>query len=293
MTYQEIQNRIVDTFWSEGLKNHIRKTSYVFPAEDLLTVIYQHIHDFEERQKYYTLLMDHVPEVSAHAAQVAAWELQCLADFRNPNPGEVYELRVTDEPGGEEARLLCVDFDTALALIDRYYEHYDWLTETERSRYSIYRRKLLTAKEHKCDDELGSCDLLPGKRIERVWYGPKSELPDCMDECYRCHQNCVQNQEAEYPNFLPDRSPVRYRLPNGAVHFGLTLNQMTVESLIYIIPLHESMIANRDYSQFCICHEHEHIPFPDVDAASREELPDDMRDNLDAFLAFLKEEYPQ
>ena len=68
---------------------------------------------------------------------------------------------------------------------------------------------------------------------------------------------------------------------------------MTVESLIYIIPLHETMIANRDYSEFCVCHEHEHIPFPDVDAASREELPDDMRDNLDAFLAFLKEEYPQ
>ena len=293
MTYQEIQNRIVDTFWSEGLKNHIRKTGYVFPAEDLLAVIYQHIHDFEERQKYYSLLMDHVPEVSAHAAQVAAWERQCLADFRNPNPGEVYELRVTDEPGGEEARLLCADFDTALALIDRYYEHYDWLTETEQSRYSIYRRKLLTANARKCDDELGSCDLFPGKRIERVWYGPKSELPDCMDECYRCHQNCVQNQEGEYPNFLLDRSPVRYRLPNGAVHFGVTLNQMTVESLIYIIPLHETMIANRDYSEFCVCHEHEHIPFPDVDAASREELPADTRDNLDAFLAFLKEEYPQ
>ena len=24
MTYQEIQNKIVDTFWSEGLKNYIR-----------------------------------------------------------------------------------------------------------------------------------------------------------------------------------------------------------------------------------------------------------------------------
>ena len=291
MTYQEIQDMIVSTFWSEGLKKHIRETGYVFPPEDLLAVIYQHIHDFEERMKYFQLTADHVPEASEHAKQIIAWERRRLEDFCRLNPGEVYELRVSDEPGGEETNFLCGDFDTAVALIDRYYEWFDWLVETERSRYSILRRRLLTASERSYDDVLGSCDLLPGKRINRVWYGGKSELPDCTENCAKCHQQCVANQEAEYPNFLPENSPVRYRLPDGTVHFGVTLKQMSTESLVYIIPLHETMIANRDYSQFCVCHEHEHIPFPDVDAVPCGELPSEFRENYDAFIAFLEKEY--
>ena len=291
MTYQEIQDKIVSTFWSEGLKKHIRETGYVFPPEDLLAVIYQHIHDFEERMKYFQLTADHVPEASEHAKQIIAWERRRLEDFCRLNPGEVYELRVSDEPGGEETNFLCGDFDTAVALIDRYYEWCDWLVETERSRYSILRRRLLTASERSYDDVLGSCDLLPGKRINRVWYGGKSELPDCTENCAKCHQQCVANQEAEYPNFLPENSPVRYRLPDGTVHFGVTLKQMSTESLVYIIPLHETMIANRDYSQFCVCHEHEHIPFPDVDAVPCGELPSEFRENYDAFIAFLEKEY--
>lgn len=291
MTYQEIQDKIVSTFWSEGLKKHIRETGYVFPPEDLLAVIYQHIHDFEERMKYFQLTADHVPEASEHAKQIIAWERKRLEDFCRLNPGEVYELRVSDEPGGEETNFLCGDFDTAVALIDRYYEWFDWLVETERSRYSILRRRLLTASERSYDDVLGSCDLLPGKRINRVWYGGKSELPDCTENCAKCHQQCVANQEAEYPNFLPENSPVRYRLPDGTVHFGVTLKQMSTESLVYIIPLHETMIANRDYSQFCVCHEHEHIPFPDVDAVPCGELPSEFRENYDAFIAFLEKEY--
>lgn len=291
MNFQEIQDQIVSNFWSDGLKKHIREMGYVFPAEDLLTIIYQHIQDFEERQKYYRLLIDHVPEVAVHAAQVANWELQCLTEFRTPGHGEVYELRASDEPGGEETNFLCADFDTAVKLIDRYYEWFDQITETDQSRYSIHRRKLLSADSSDYNDDLGSCDLLPGKRIKRVWFGPKSELPECSDDCWGCAQKCVQLQESLYPNFLPDRSPVRYRLPDGKVHYGVNLNQMETESLIYIIPLHETMLANRDYGQFCVDHWHEHIPYPDVDGATREELPDDLRENLDAFLRFLAENY--
>jgi len=287
MTYTQIQDRIVSRFWSEGLKKHIHETGFLFSPEDLLAVIYQHIDDFEERMEYLQLMADHVPEAAEHARQIIAWERRRLEDFRRLNPGEVFELRVTDEPGGETVNFLCGDFGTAVTLIDRYYEWFDWLEETERSRCSIVRRRLLTANEESYDDELGSCDLLPGKRIERVWYGGKSELPDCTGDCFACSQGCIHNQEAEYPNYLPDNSPVRYRLPDGTVHFGVTLKQMSAESLVYIIPLHETMIANRDYSQFCVCHKHEHIPFPDVDAVSREELPGDQRENLEAFLGFL------
>lgn len=291
MTYQEIQDKIVSTFWSEGLKKHIRETGYVFPPEDLLAVIYQHIHDFEERMEYLQLMADHVPEAAEHARQILAWERRRLEDFRRPGPGEVYELRVSDEPGGEETNFLCGDFDTAVALIDRYYEWFDWLEETERSRYSILRRRLLTASERSYDDVLGSCDLLPGKRINRVWYGGKSELPDCTENCAKCHQQCVANQEAEYPNFLPENSPVRYRLPDGSVHLGVTLEQRPMECLAYVIPLDGELLSNRNHDEDWGCHWHEHLPLPYVDTVSREELPDDLRENLDAFLTFWERKF--
>lgn len=288
MTYQQIQGRIVSRFWSEGLKAEIKRRGYVFPAEDLLAAVYHQIPDFEERQALFRLIAEHIPEAAEHAKQILAWERKRLADFRVLGPDEIYELRITDKPGEDWMDFLCTDFDGCFDLIDRYYERFDWLAETADSRYSIEKRKIFTSGKTMEEDELGSCDLLPGKRIERVWYGDRSELPDCTGACCECRQDCIQNQEPSYPNFLPDRSPVRYRLPNGTVHFGVTLEHMTTESLVYIIPLDGEMLTTRDYSQFCLGHDHEHIPVPDVDAAAREALPDDLRENYDAFLAFLE-----
>ena len=41
MTYQEIQSRIVDTFWSDALKAELKRRNYVFPPEKLLSLAYK------------------------------------------------------------------------------------------------------------------------------------------------------------------------------------------------------------------------------------------------------------
>lgn len=289
MTYQQIQDRIVSRFWSEGLKQEIQQRNYVFPPEDLMAVAWHHTDAWEERLERLELFAAYVPEVAEHARQIIDWQRKKLADFKTPAPGEVYELRITDAPGEETLDFLCADFDSCFDLIDRYYEHFDWIRETEKTRYSIVRRKLLTHADTLDLEELGSCDLLPGKIIGQLWYGPSGEFEDCDGKCYQCKYDCIANQEAEYPNFLPDRSPVRYRLPNGTVHLGVTLEHMTMECLVYIIPLDGEMLTNRDFGQFCLGHDHEHIPVPDVDLIPREELPDDLRGNYDAFLTFLEQ----
>lgn len=287
MTYQQIQDKIVSTFWSEGLKAEIARRNFLFSPEDLLAVVYHHFEAFNERQALYAMISAHVPEVAERADQIAAWERKQLADFRILAPGEVYELRITDRPGEDRMDYLCTDFDACFDLIDRYYERYDWIKETSATRYSIAKRKIFTSGRTIEEDELGSCDLLPGKRIERLWYGSKSELPDCTGECFACEQNCIHNQEAEFPNFLPDKSPVRYRFDDGSVHLGITLGDMSNISLCYVIPLDGEMLSMRDFDQFCQGHDHEHIPCPDVDLARREEIPDDLWENYEAFVAFL------
>ena len=291
MTHQQIQDALVSAFWSEGLKAEIARRNFLFPTEDLLAIVYHHIASFDERQEWYTRIAAHIPEAAARAEQIAAWERERLASFRVLAPGEIYELRITDEPGQEHMDFLCTDFDACFDLIDRYYERFDWITETPLSRYSIVKRRIFTSGAIVEEDELGSCDLLPGKRIERLWYGDRSELPDCTGDCFECHQNCIQNQEPEFPNFLPDKSPVRYRLPDGTVRLGITLGDMSDISLCYVIPLDGEMLAKRDFGQFCVCHDHEHIPCPDVDLARREEIPDTLWENYEAFVAFLNKNH--
>lgn len=290
MTYQQLQDRIVSAFWSEGLKAEIARRDFVFPPMDLMAVVYQHTRAFEERLALLQLFADHVPEVAEYAAHVIAWERRKLEQIKTPAPGMVYELRISEENPTEWDDCLCADFDACLTVIDEYYKHYDWKKETPQTRYSIVCRKLLGPGDDLTNEVLGCCDLLPGKIIESVWFGAPGEFEGCTGSCWKCEHECLHNQEAVYPAFLPDKSPVRYRLPDGTVHFGLTLGDMSDLCLCYIIPLDSEMLAERDYEQFCLGHDHEHIPCPDVDAVSREELPDALRANYDDFIAFLNKE---
>lgn len=287
MTYQQLQDKIVSAFWSEGLKAEIAKRQFLFPPLDLMAVVYQHTRAFEERLALLQLFADHVPDVAEYAAHVIAWERRKLEQIKTPAPGMIYELRISDENPWEWDDYLCIDFNACLAMIDAYYNCHTWAKETPKTRYSIACRKLLSPGDDLVAEYLGCCDLLPGKIIQSVWFGAPGEFEDCNGICWKCEHECLHNQEAVYPAFLPDKSPVRYRLPNGTVHFGITLGDMTDTCLAYVIPLDSEMLVNRDYEQFCLGHDHEHIPCPDVDLASRDEVPDDLWENYEAFVDFL------
>lgn len=290
MTYQQIQDRIVASFWSEGLKAEIARRNFVFPPMDLMAAVYQHTRAFDERLERLQLFADHVPKVAAYAQQVIDWERRKLEQIKTPAPGMVYELRISEDNPMDWEDYLCADFDSCLAVIDAYYKHHTWMEEGPLTRYSIACRKLLGPGDNLDREYLGCCDLLPGKIIECVWFGNPGEFEDCTGSCWKCEHECLHNQEAVYPAFLPDKSPVRYRLPNGTVHFGITLGDMTDRCQAYVIPLDGEMLVNRDYEQFCLGHDHEHIPFPDVDAVQPEDLPGDLRANYDDFVAFLNKE---
>ena len=290
MTYQQLQDKIVSAFWSEGLKAEIAKRNFIFPPKDLMAVVYQHTRAYEERLGLLQLFADHVSEVADYARHIISWERWKLEMIKTPTPGMVYELRISDETPAEWDDYLCADFDTCLSVIDGYYRRYSRRVEGPQTCYSIVCRKLLGSSDDLTTETLGCCDLLPGKIIESVWFGAPGEFEDCTGICWECPHECLHNQEAVYPAFLPDKSPVRYRLPDGTVHFGITLGDMTDGCLCYVIPLDSEMLAKRDFGQFCLGHDHEHIPFPDVDLARREEIPDDLWENYEAFVVFLNQE---
>ena len=61
MTYQEIQNRIVDTFWSDALKAELKRRNYVFPPEKLLSLAYKQAKNDTQAMELMKLFADEVP----------------------------------------------------------------------------------------------------------------------------------------------------------------------------------------------------------------------------------------
>ena len=61
MTYQEIQNRIVDTFWSDALKVELKRRNYVFPPEKLLSLAYKQAKNDTQAMEMMKLFAHEVP----------------------------------------------------------------------------------------------------------------------------------------------------------------------------------------------------------------------------------------
>lgn len=272
MTYQQLQEKIVSRFWSEALKAQITRTNHQFSPKDLMGMIWKQTESMQERHELLRELAALCPELREHIGLVLAWEERNLSQFKELAPGEVFELQINDEPDEDAERILCADFDACLAMIDRYFAKYDWVKETSKTRYSIERRRLHTAAD---DLELSpsSCDLLPGKEVSRIWFGSSGEFADCGD-CVDCERRCIDSLEPEIPEFLPNLSPVRYLLQDQ-VCFGCSIALRTAGWEGYIIPL-DSPMFDEPLDDFL---DHEHIPYPDIEPASIEDLPEPLRRN--------------
>lgn len=289
MTYQEIQDRIVTNFWSEGLKRQLAQTGHRFSEQDLLGLAFRYAVSFDERLQLLELLVEHVPSVTDQARRAIDWQRESLTKFQQHGDHEVYELTIKTTPESYAERYLCADYGTCLELIDKFYEEYGHDEDDAQARYRITKRRILQRGGRFQEDELGECVLLPGKLLLSVdVYDDRTEVCGPGHDCMNCKTPSAHCIEICFPAFLPDRSAVRYRMPDGSIRFGVHLGSNQDSECCYVIPLDGEMLRSRDHAAHWDDHWHEHIPHPDVDAAAREELPEDLQENLDAFLTFLE-----
>lgn len=294
MTYSEIQNSIVSTFWSRTLKQFIAQRGYVFPPEKLLCLAYKHTRNYTERLKLMKRFAGEVPEVADHARLVIAWMQKCLADFRKSDANTVFEIRI--DPEGDEDTLdyVCATFDTCLDVIDQFYARYGhtpWGRETENACYTILKKRVLQPGDSlnlHCEQ---TATLGPGKVITYVPTGMTCEYGSCEGDCEACDHICVDCAEELIPAFIPDLSPVRYRAFREGICFGCLLTDGSDSWDSYIVPLDSSMFQD-GLEEYRHCLHHEHIPWPNVESISRSELPEDLRQNYETFVAFWKGLYP-
>lgn len=287
MTYQQIQDRIVSNFWSEGLKRRLAELDYRFPEQDLLGLAYQYAPSFAGRLELLELLAQHVPPVADQARRCVLWQRVTLEDFQRPEDGVIYELTIKLTPDSYPERYLCADYPACLEMIDKFLERYEE-EEQEDTRYRITKRKIFHSGDEFREDELGECVLLRGKVVlsadvndERTEVcGPGKNCVKCQTLSAHCIQVC-------YPGFLPDRCAVRYRMPNGSIRFGVHLGGEDGYDRCYIIPLDGELLSSRDHAAHWGYHWHEHIPHPYVEQMDPEDLDPQLRENYEAFLAFL------
>ena len=287
MTYQEIQDTIVSSFWSEGLKRRLAELEYRFEPQDLLGLAYQYAPNFSERLKRLEMLAANVPPVAEQARRCILWQRETLEAFQKSEDGVIYELTIKITPDSYPERYLCADYPACLEMIDKFCAEYGEYEE-DSTRYLIAKRKILRSGDAFEEDELGESVLLRGKVLLSVDVNDeRTEVCGPGKNCVKCETPSAHCIEVCYPGFLPDRCAVRYRMPDGSIRFGVHLGGEDGYDRCYIIPLDGEMLSSQDHAAHWGCHWHEHIPHPDVEHTDPAELPAQLRENYLAFLDFL------
>lgn len=291
MTYQEIQDRIVSAFWSRTLKEEIARRGYVFPPEKLLGLAYKSAKTDAQRLERMKLFAGHIPETAEHARLVIRWMEDCLEQFKSAETGTVFEVRIDSDGTDDSIRYLCTTFDGCLDTIDQHYIKSTCDKETENACHSIIRHRVLRPGESIDRYEEQYAELGPGRILAHIPKGMTCEYGECEGDCQDCPHPCVDCTEDLIPEWIPDLSPVRYRWLRRE-GFGCVLSGGCDSWEAYIIPLDSSMFEE-GLEEYRACLHHEHIPWPDVEVISPDELPEEQRKNYDAFLRFWKSQYPE
>lgn len=291
MTYSEIQDMIVSSFWSRTLKDEITRRGYVFPPEKLLCLAYKHKRNYTEQMKRMKLFAEQVPEVAEHARLVIQWKEGCLASYRESDENTVFEVRIDSDGTDDSIGYLCSSFDACQDVIEQHYAENTWDKETENARYPIIKRRILQPGEPIDLYEDGYAELGPGRVITYIPTGMTCEYGDCEGDCAECPHVCVDCHENLIPEWIPDLSPVRYLDIEKKVCYGCVLTGGCDSWEAYIIPLDSSMFED-GLEEYLHSLHHEHVIWPNVEAIEPEELPEALRQNYDTFVRFWKALYP-
>lgn len=290
MNHAQLQEEIISSFRSEDLKRVIAERHHVFSGEELLSIAYHYAPSFDERLRQMQLIADYAPSASEHARRCIAWQKGLLDEFVRADENQIYELHIRETPDSYDERYLCASYETTLEMIDCFYREYEDGAESPQAEYTIAKRMILQPGQAFCEDELVSAHFAAGKVLTHIYGSAEGfENGPCGQHCNQCANPCAANTPLLFPTFLPDRAPVRYRSFSGAIEFGIFLDyeKEDLRDSYYIIPLDSEMLCRKNYDEAWGFHPHEHIPCPDVEKVSIDDLDAELRENYAAFIAWL------
>ena len=290
---EELCARIIDVIPSKSLKNKMRELDFRLSEADLLSVAFQYAPDYDTRLGLLSALEQCFSgELQAYTARLIAVQREMLAAFQKSEPGVVFELHIRERPEAWDERYLCAGYADALAMIPLFYQSYA-CEESAAARYTITKRRVLSAAGGFAEDGLGELELLPGPKlasVELLAYAYAAE--GCDGGCLHCDRCCVHRWDTVFPCFVGHGDAVRYTVADGKGSFGLafSLDDRPAES-VYVIPLESDAVRTHAFEN--IHDAHTHVFAPLVERIEAEELPEPLRADYEACRRFVLERWPK
>ena len=285
---------IINLLPSSDLKAKIKETGHQFTEGDLLQIIYNYAPTFDEKlsmlERFSKIASS---DVAALAKSYVEYEKNNFNSFMEETPGFVYELHIKDTPDSYDECYICASYKAALVCIDRFYEEYASVDakETEKTKYTITKRKIFFEQNKFEEDTFGQCILGANKVILEI--SDYRASSDCESDtlCSECKEICPYRcDELKFPCFARNHAIVKYLDYEGKEQFGVSLcldNHCDgLEEEFYVIPLDSSAIREHRFDDNF--YEHQHIPLPLATLATPEDLNETMRKNYFAFVRYLE-----
>lgn len=289
-------DEIIDLLPSADLKSKIAETDHRFAEEELLQIIYRYAPTFDTRLTFLGRFAEIAsPDVSAWAKTYIEYEQNKLKRFVEVSEKFIYELHIKVTPESYEEHYICSSYNAALVCIDRFYEHYADIDakETDKTRYRILKRKILSERDAFEEDTYAECVLGASKTVLNV-----SDYNDPMDcdldnSCSECKEICPRRcDELYFPCYAHDCAVIKYSDYDGKDRFGVCLCDENCcngsETELYVIPLDSSAMREHLFDEYF--YDHMHIELPCATLATPEELDETMRKNYFEFVEYRKSE---
>ena len=289
---RELQSQITALIPSNSLKRQLSLSGFSLTDADLLTIAYRYAPDFDTRIDLLRRLAQCFSgELKAYTSRLVSVQQRMLESFLTRGDGEVYELHIKDTPDAYDERYLCRSFEEAMNFIPHFFREYD-CEEKAVSRYTIVKRRILSAETGFSEDALGELVLLPGGKIHSVTvFAFDHRAEECCGQCLACDRPCAHCHETLFPVFVRHGDAVKYYESSGKESFGIafSLNDRPCSDC-YVIPLDSEAVRHHDFANL---HDaHQHIPAPLTERIKPEELPEDRKDDYQACLLYIMENRP-
>ena len=252
----ELYDRVLSLLPSEDLREAVRRTDYRLPDRDLLAIAWRYAPNYDARIALLRELGEGLEgDLRAYVSRLLDTQHQMLEGFSRQEEGTVYELFVKETPDACDEGTLC-----------RSYE----------------------------EDEMGEARLLPGKKLYDVdLYALDHRPEECEGRCLSCEFPCVGCHEVRFPTFVRHGDAVKYKRDPffGGQAFGIVFDLGEDASAdCYVIPLDSLAVRYHDFEN--IHNAHQHIPAPLVERVEPSALPEKLRADYEACLAYILEHWP-
>ena len=292
----ELYDRILALLPSADLREAIRRTGYRVPDGDLLTIAWRFAPDYDARIALLRELGEGLEgEYKAYVSRILDTQREMLEGFSRQEEGTVYELFVKETPDACDEGNLCRSYEEALRMIPLIYREYPFCKEGEETRYRVVKRRILSDETGFLEDEIGEARLLPRKKLYDVELYALDHRPEgCKGGCLSCEFPCVSCHEVLFPTFVRHGEAVRYKRDpfSGGQVFGIVFDLgETPCADCYVIPLESLPVCYHDFEN--IHNAHQHIPAPLVERIEPSALPEKLRADYEACLAYILEHWPR